>query len=104
MSAFSLGEPVVERDRHGADAHRTEPGRGEFRRVAHEKEHAVAGTDAERGKRTRGALHASGQLRVGNPLLAAEQRNTLAMTRQRLVAAQGFGGGQAWSGRAGRPW
>ena len=101
MPVFSLGEPVVQRDRHGADTHRAEPGRGKFRRVAHEKQHAVASTDAERGKRARGALHASGQLRVGYPLLAAEQRNAPAMARQGLVAEQEFGGVQAASGTSG---
>ena len=46
-------------------------------------------------------LDASGQLRVGYPLLAAEQRNAPAMARQGLVAEQEFGGVQAASGTSG---
>src|SRR5207247_5004251 len=100
-SSFCLVETPYDRHRHGANAHRSDPGLGKIRRVVHEKEHAVAGTDAERGKRARGALHASGQLRVGNPLLAAEQRNAPAMARQGIVAEQEFGGVQASSGTSG---
>src|SRR3954462_15649600 len=85
---LSVGELVVQRDRHGAGADGAEPGGREVRRVAHEEKHAVSRTHAERGKRSGGARDARGELGKINAFLAADERGTVAVPRQRFSSEQ----------------
>jgi hypothetical protein len=48
VPVFRLRKPGIERDRNRASVHRTQPGGGEFGRIAHQQQHAVAGRHANR--------------------------------------------------------
>jgi hypothetical protein len=103
MAVVRFRQAIVERDGDRPGTHGAEPRCGKLRRVPHEQQYAVSGSNAEPAQRRAGAAHLRGKLAVADGFIAAQQRDAPAaacedaLAEQQLRAVQGLlPHGAAW--------
>ena len=82
VPVLGFGKPGIERDRDRAGMHGAQPRGGEFRRVAHHQQHALAGCHAQQAQRAGRARDFGRERLVAEGLFAADERDPLAVAGQ----------------------